>query len=524
MSFKIPKPMEDWLNLDWRKPPENFVDCSLYYAGLDPFFINYMNRVIRPCVAYSSGAADNVYNSGAKMNIGYSIKNTAVKLIKGDKLIFDGDDLACKFIGETWAESVGFESFLESAIDFMCMGGTVAVKLNKSRNGRCVPSAARVDRYYATSDDDGNVVSIVLFNSFLYAQDYGAGIKNSYWLVEDRHYNQSGKPVVEYKVHLKSGIAGQEILPSLYSGGIGEDALPDYVKEILRRRGIVLNREIVLPFRDGLGVWLWRRTSNNSCVPGLAMGDPLFYGALDLLYSCDVVFSGSLVDVMLGKGKILVPRKFLGSLREDLKAAGMKWSELSEKVLGMTDAMSDADDSLVYIYTEHDKDFTPMSVQFEIRSEQYRGMLEVYLRQIVSHCGFAPTSIFPFLQDGSVKTATEVRAEDNLTRATVQSIHQTIVPMINRMLAEVLYQAGFEGKAKIRLSDYIGNTILRDQNIRENYGAGLIPREEAVQRINNLSSEETQEYLKKLDEETQASGGALFDGKDYFGDQGGSET
>ena len=79
MGFKTPAYLENYLNKEWRKPPENFVDCSLYYAGLDPFFIDYMNKVVRPCMAYSCGSADNLINSGAKMNIGYSIKRCSFR-------------------------------------------------------------------------------------------------------------------------------------------------------------------------------------------------------------------------------------------------------------------------------------------------------------------------------------------------------------------------------------------------------------------------------------------------------------
>ena len=520
MAFKPPEYLQNYLDKEWRKPPENFVDCSLYYSGLDPFFIDYMNRVIRPCVAYSCGSADNLLNSGAKMNIGYSIKSTAVKLIKGDKLIFDGDDVACQCISETWVPRVNFESFLESAIDYMLMGGTVAVKLNKDRAGRCFPVATRIDRYYATCDDAGEVVDIVLFNSLLYSERYGSKSRRSYWLVEERYYNQDRKPCVMYKVHMKSGVAGKEILPTVDGAGIEEEGLNESTRALLKKKGIELNKETVLPFKDGLGVWLWRRTANNSCVPGLTLGDPLFYGVLDLLWSVDVVFSGSLTDVILGAGKVLVPKKFISTIRDDLLKHGA--GDISSRLLAYTDKFSDADDSLVYITTERDMEFPPTVVQFDIRSEQYRGMLETYLRQIVSHCGFAPTSIFPFLQDVSAKTATEVTAEENLTRATVQSAHQTIVPMINRMLAEVLYQSGIKGKAKIRLSDYIGNALLRDQNIRENFLAGLIPKEEAVQRINNISAKETAEYMEKLGKTANPFGGALFNDKDYYDNGGGA--
>jgi hypothetical protein len=519
MAFKPPEYLQNYLNKEWRKPPENFVDCSLYYSGLDPFFIDYMNRVVRPCVAYSCGSADSLLNSGAKMNIGYSVKSTAVKLIKGDKLVFDGDDTACQAISETWVPRVNFESFLESAIDYMLTGGTVAVKLNKDRFGRCFPVATRIDRFYTTADDSGEVIDIVLFNSLLYSEKYGAKSSRSYWLVEERYYNKNRKPCVMYKVHMKSGVAGKETLPTMESSGIDEKGLTESAKALLRKKGIVLNKEQELPFKDGLGVWLWRRTANNSCVPGLALGDPLFYGILDLLWSADVVFSGSLTDVILGAGKVLVPKKYISTIREDLLKHGA--GDISSRLMSYTDKFSDADDSMVYITTERDMEFPPTAVQFDIRAEQYRGMLETYLRQIVSHCGFAPTSVFPFLQDASAKTATEVTAEENLTRATVQSAHQTIVPMINRMLAEVLYQSGIKGKAKIRLSDYIGNTLLRDRNIRENYQAGLIPKEEAVQRINNISAKETAEYIEKLNESPDLFGGGLFNDKDYYGNGGG---
>lgn len=517
MGFKVPEAVQEYLDLDWRKPPQNFVDCSLYYAGLDPFFIDYMNRVIRPCMAYTNGCADNVYNSGAKLNIGYSIKNTAMKLVKGDKILFEGNDTACKVLSDIWSPAVSFETFLESSIDYLLAGGTTAVKLNKDAFGRITPSALRVDRYYASTDELGNVLNISIFNSFLFSEKFGRKSLRQYWLVEERYYNENSKPCVIYKVHWKSGVAGKEILPSIDNPGIDIEGLPENVRKILSRRGIKLNEEMELPFRDGLGVWLWRRTANNSCVPGLSMGDPLLYGTLDLIWAADMVFSGSITDVILGKGKILVPKKYLQSIREDFAKAGI--TGVGSALLSMTDTYSDSDDSMVYIYTEHDKDFNPTPVQFDIRAEQYRGMLEVYLRQIATHCGFAPTSVFPFLQDQSAKTATEVTAEENLTRATIQSIHQTIIPSINRMLDEILYQYGFEGKAHIKLSDYVGNKLLRDQNIRENYQAGLTPDDVAVQQINNISAGETQEYLEKLKAGQITYGNKLFDEKDYYGEE-----
>lgn len=504
-SFQTPKYIENYLNLSWRKPPQNFVNCSQYYAGLDPFFINYMNTVVRPCLAYMNGAADGIVNSGLKMNIGYTIKKTAVKLLKGDKIIFEGKDVDTKVLSDEWSGAVGFDRFLEAFVDNLCAGTTI-IKLNKDKMGRCIPITERVDRFYAVYDDCGNVIKVVIFNSLLFQMNYGKSVRNSFWLVEERFYKK-GKACVRYKVQAKSGIAGQEILPTIDGVGIPEKDLPEEAQNIVRVKGIKLNKEIELPFRDGLGVWSAQLTATNSCVPNLPMGDPLLYGALDLLWSIDVVFSGSLTDVILGKGKILVPKRFLETLRTDLKAMGLKTTvgeTMSDRIMARTELLNDDDDSFVYVATERDKDFPPQNIQFDIRSDAYRGMLELYLRHVVSLCGFAPTSIFPFLADNSEKTATEVTAEENLTRATVQGVHQIITPVLNRLLNEVLYQLykdsgkEYKNKVSIKLSDYIGNPLLRDQNVRDNYQAGLIPQETAVQKINSTSARETAEYMDKI--------------------------
>lgn len=527
MGFQPPKLLEDYLNQEWRQPPSNFVNFSLYYANLDPYFINYMKRVIRPALAYSSAVADNILNSGLNLNIGYAIKRTAVQIVKGDKVIFEGNDKDCKILSDKWGPSVGFLAFNESAIDYMFGGGTAAIKLNIDSRGRCIPVSIRVDRYYATTDETGEVRRIIFLNSFLFSQKYGADTEKSYWLVEERYYKRN-KPYVRYKVQIKSGTANSEVLPTLSGEGININALPEEVRTLLKDKGITLNKPEVLPFRDGLGVWILRRTATNSTVPGLAMGDPLLYGVLDLLWATNVVFSGSLTDVILGKGKILVPKKYLKAIQEEYqnvvgKDAALRYSD--------SRFYDDSDDSLVYLYTEHDKDFTPQSIQFDIRSEQYRGMLEVYLRQIVAHCGFAPSSIFPFLADNSVKTATEVTAEENMTRATVQALHQIIEPVYNRMLNEVLYQLyksigeEYTDSVSIKFTDYIGNPLLRDQNIRNNYQAGLIPKEDAVCRINNLSQAETNEWVAKLDveertrREQESFGLKPFNDSNYYGDE-----
>lgn len=489
MGFKIPEYLQQYLNTKDSAPLQFWVNNSQYYAGLAPYYIGYMNSTVRKCVAYANGIKDGGIQSSVSTNVGYAIKKTAVKLIKGDKIIFNGDDIACQFLDDIWSKKSKFNKVLEQAIDYTISGGTCAIKINTDRQGRSSIGALRVDRYYATTDDNENVIDFVGFVNILSRQK-ASGDSGQYWLVEHRYY-KDGRPKVEYKVHTKSGTAGAEVLPVITQEGIPYKALPEEMKDVIKRMGVKVNTPITLPF-SGLGVWLIKNTATNSVIPGAPLGDPMLYAADDLLFSLDTVLSGTIIDVLNGEGKILVPASFIREIKTTLEQKGVKQSDMR------VEKWRDDDDTLMYISTEHDKDFPPQSVQFDIRSTAYKEMFELYLRQIVAHSGFAPTSVFPFLADNSARTATEVTAEENLTRATIQSFHSLNIPTINEALEEVLKIEGFKGRATIQLSDYIGNKIQRDANLRANYEAGALPQDTFIQKINGLNFKETNEYLEKI--------------------------
>lgn len=517
MGFQIPWYLQSYLDKKGESPFQNFVNTSQYYAETNAYLMTYLNRVVRQCVAYGCGTHDGAYNGGISTNIGYTAIKSAVKLIKGDRILFAGDDMATDFLSDIWMPHSRFDIFIDELITYTLQGGTSLFKINKDAMGRCTLSASRVDRNTFTVSDSGNIIEATFMLSLL-SSTKSTSVNEELWLVERRFY-KNGKPTVVYNVHRKSGVAANETLPLMSSEGLPYDALSDNAKEIVKRLGIKLNRPALLPFRDGLGVWVALNTATNSCVPGLKMGDPALYGTLDILWAIDTVFSGSIIDVLNGEGKVLVPKRFLGNINEAIKRAVKNNPEW-----GALDVCEERNDGFVYVSVPHDKDFPPTSIQFDIRSTEYRDMYEMYLKQFAVAFGYAPTTLFPYLQDNSPKTATEVTAEENLTRASVQSAHRLLLPELNRAIAEVLYQHGFHGSATLQLSDYIGNKLMRDDNLRQNYASGLIPHSTAVQIINGLSAKETDEYLEKIDadekkkSERESFGQFPFDEKNYFGE------
>lgn len=496
MGMGVPKFLEAYLNNQSRVPLPNFVNHADYYANLDYYWINYMNRVVRPCIAYGTHTVDATNNSILSSGTGYSIVQAVAKLIKGERTYFDGNDESCAFLSDIWSDASGFATFLDRAIKFMLLGGTCAIKINIDSRGRTSLSAYRIDRSIVHTDDCGNVTEAIFYVGLLSSLKSEEGGMN-YWLVEHRKYDSNGNKIIKYKVFRKSSIAGAEILPDPYLDGISYKGSPKKVQRELERLGISeLNTELNLPTNDGLGVWLLRNTATNSCVPDSFLGDPLLYGVIDLLWSMDVVFTGSLTDIINGRGKVLVPKPFLNDIKNKLHVNGVQ--NITTAELDRYD-----DESFVYIKPsvfDNDKQ-EPTPIQFDIRSANYREMFELYEKEASVRVGYSPNSIFPHLATGTSVTATQVTAEENMTRASVQSIHALNLPQLNRAIHEILYQEGYSTDVNIRLSDYIGNKIQRDENLRQNFAAQGVPLESFVQQLNNLSQNETKEYVAKIKED-----------------------
>ncbi|MCI9519259.1 MAG: hypothetical protein HFK08_08435 [Clostridia bacterium] len=516
--FEYPQYLKNYLNKKTKPPASDFINGSTYYSELDYQYVTYMMDVVRPCMAYGSATNDWGVNSGLSSATGKAIVDGATRLVVGDKVFFEGNDITRQFFSDIWQEDTKFLNFLSRAERFKFVGGSAICKINTDNRGRNYLTAFRIDRTLPSFDEMGNIVGCVFFVALL------NNFKNNpddlqYWLTEERKYNDNGDKVIVYKVFARSGTAQSPVLPSPYQNGVHYKTLPRAIKRNLAYMGIdALNTEIALPYKDGLGVWKLDTTPTNSCMPDVPFGDPLLFGAIDLLWSIDVVYAGSMIDTLNGEGKVLVPGEFLQQTLQRLKNLypETKW-DVTTAELNKYGA-----ENFVYLQpTTYDKEKSgPTPIQFDIRADQYRAMWELYQKEAVVRSGFSPTSIFPHLTpDNSAKTATEVTAEENLTRASVRQAHLLDVPVFNRMLKEVAYQEGLSTNIELKLSDYIGNKLKFDENIRQNLAMGIIPREIAIQQVNNLSAKETQDYISKIDgdRQSQAFGGAMFDDKSYFG-------
>lgn len=88
MAFQLPKYLKRYLDTKGRIPFENYTNNSTYYSQLDYYWINYMEYVIRPCIAYGSGAVDGVHNNALSSGTGFALVNGRVPRGQGRQNLF----------------------------------------------------------------------------------------------------------------------------------------------------------------------------------------------------------------------------------------------------------------------------------------------------------------------------------------------------------------------------------------------------------------------------------------------------
>lgn len=75
--FEFPQVLKNYLESGRIPPLSDFINSSTFYSELDYQFIDYMTKVVRPCIAYGAATADLNINPGLSAATSY-IRNIAL--------------------------------------------------------------------------------------------------------------------------------------------------------------------------------------------------------------------------------------------------------------------------------------------------------------------------------------------------------------------------------------------------------------------------------------------------------------
>lgn len=509
--------------------PSTFNDIFITQA---PLQYRTFLQSLKPYINKAT-ATDNSYSQ----NEAVSVLNVARKIVLGERPFFEGDEGITAFLNDIWAKKVNFRAFLGTAVNDLLLSGTTVLKLSINEKGQVFPKSYRADRVLFTTDYEDDII-----DAFFYCGAFGVKIGNAdnatyYYLIERRYFNEKNEAVTLYKVLIGTDVGGKPSISNIFSDGMAFKNLPPPVRRELQKIGVVdLNKEIKLPFIEGLGCYLIKLTASNAVSPEIPYGTPLLYGALPILHSIDLLSVKSDIDIEFSRALVMSPSQLIQVAGRfaptgDDAIPPDKMEGMLRKAFSMgQQARKPLDSDLFEAVLPPKSDGTfdaPQFIQPDLMAEKNRYALETLETKLAIVCGFSPTSIFPNLADNSPKTATEVTAEENLTRATIHDIHEQMIPQIEKLAQEVLRQEGEEmGRQQIafKMSDYIGNKLQADENTRLNYQAGLLPRMKAMQNLNGTTTKETlddiqdilSEEKEKRQTELQNLGLSDFNDSDYY--------
>lgn len=487
----------------------SYINNTGFYSQINSTYFDYYFRVIRRCSWWLDGYVvdfHNQQNGIFSTRLAASLVKGVANTLMGERLIFkqkDNDDTNSLITVNKWSDKSAFQDAVRKAVKY-CVGlGTSMLKANTS-NGDIWVEPVRMDYFFFECDFQEQLNEVVTlikhYTNALPSTSKEAGATENYYLVERRYFKyfeekkptivdglptgevtteMVRKPFVEYVV---KKYTGNVMSLQAYSSSMQEtmrwDSIPKQVRTMIKKdfNIIKIGEPQMLPFKNWLGCELMKFNGGDISLPQTPFGSPLIYDIISELMVYDLAFSYAARDMYQGKGMVLQPK-------------GMTQPGTESPFSGM-------DKSIFEMYDSADPEKQkPMSVQFELRAEQWEKIQDNLLKKIATKIGMSPKTIASYLSAGQVqKTATEVDSEDDATISYIQIQRSHLIEPINRFIENVL---NYKGKSSDVVALFATPSLVNKDKIIDRaiklYQSGFVNELEALQMI---YPEETNDNLK----------------------------
>ena len=487
-----------------------------FYAMINPRYFGFVNRSVRNWLAWYDGYVPyfhRPYNGIFSTHLAQALVNRISDKVVGGRLMFKnageethkkGVNPSLKYVSE-WAKDTNFNAIVRQAITYACAGGTALLKANKDSKGLWC-EALRFDGFIPTVDFRGNVTKVICYLQQYADLRQGHGYEN-YYLIEERYFTDyethkngytvvlKNRPVVKYSIKRAKGVVGEaEDYSNVAFSNVDFKTLPKAVRNsILDGYGAYrFDTEILLPFKDWLGVELVKWTDYVSNIPQLPFGESLLAPLQGYLQTYDYYYSAFATDMYTGRARVLVP----------------SYMQPKKKQTNYNDGLD------TYLYTQvpspNPEKGQPTPLQFNLRATEWATIRDTIIQNIAVNIGVNISTLAGFMTDNNARTAREVSTEENETAGYVNTKREILEKPFNRFIKRLLRFNGYEDDVVLRWSAAgLTNRQSLVEFVATALGANAMSTEKAVQML-NYDDDETQvdEELQKVlkQKETQPFG------------------
>jgi len=399
--------------------------------------------------------------------IGNSIVKEVSKLIIGGRVFYrnkykekENDN---KQLNETlnvfekWNDKYKFQNTIKRLVEYMVAGGTSALVsyINENADLHYIPY--RIDQFFYYADITGNVYR---YTGFLgnYTAKISNGIdrkpiEDNFYLLEERYYNEQGKPVKIFSIKRSIGqVTTAQSFDISQTQYMKWEQLPKDIQKALKKdfKDIIIGVEQEIKHTKDLGVYIFRFTTTNR-VPEIDMGESVLLNVIKYLIDYEYAESALDTDMYIGRGKVYIPAMTKNPTDD---AADGYYSGFDSMVFERMPMRSIEDQK-------------PISVQFDLRAKDWVETRNNISEKIASTIGVGGSDIFSYLKDasGAAKTATQIADESRKTLSFVEEKREIIIAEFDKVLKDWIdfYKRDDEIRIKFSSQNLVNKLVTLDE-------------------------------------------------------------
>lgn len=482
----------------------NWVNNTQFYSLVNPFYRSFYEQWVRNWLAWYDGYVPGIHEGSSGLlssKIGTTIVNRATDTVLGGGLMFhdahtptelEEDDRgkktglvaskALRYITNQFVAESDFVSVVKRAIRNAFAGGSSLLKLNRADDGTLWLEAVRMDRFYASVDFRGRVISAKSYIASYNDTAPNGDTVGAFYIVEERFFDGK-QPMIDYKVYRSSG----QVNMSAYGTGTAESLswsnIPRKIAQAIKTDYGTLRfgEPQKLPFKDSLGCELLKATDGISNLPQMQFGESILANTMAYLYLYDYYISALSGDMYLGRGRVLLSKPF-------------QRGQGTGKGPGVQSNYNSGLDSFVYTMVEtlSTEEQKPVTLQFDLRANDWKEIRNNLLESIATAIGISVGTLASYLSDASNRTAREISSEESATTLFVEEKRRLLEVPINRLLHTVTAYKGFTDCVEIRWSKAgFTNPQVQAQTLSLAVQSGLMSKKKA-HRLFNVDEDQEQ--------------------------------
>lgn len=490
---------------------QKILNATNFFTFAPTEFYTYYWTLARRNLEWFYGFVWGVHNNGIlSSQMGSKICKMASNLTISGGYYFQGTPRAEQFL-TNFDTKRQILAKLKQKLPMLNACGFMLAKLDCDINGNLDMNFVQGNRYFAKTDDQKRVLAfyavIVTLTADVTANenlDNADQSQTGYYLVEER-YLRKGQACQRYKIYRGPIIATS---PIFTSGGRGEpfERLPGRVQDyIVKRFGKnILGKEILLPFGYGeIGAEIvFNSFSSTGMDEYTCFSDSTLQNIQTQLYELDWTKTIKNENKYIAQDFVAMPEELTGVAR---RGYDDETREIAKNLAGVAgfnkrlvkaSRLRDPEKSIPFVYHP------------QVLTDIYNNDIRQILNEIAMNTQFSPVTLAGFLGRESYKTATEVAADENATRLTIENKRTLISDALNRLWKIVLRHYGIDDDCVMVFKAGSLNNPQTDINvIRTKLENGIISRETAILDANpQFTRREAREEYERIKRE----GGAIY--------------